>query len=205
MAMYCFCHCFLYPRTECIMWYGVVRKFYLKTKWNQKGMKFRKSSLFDLYFRYLQLFLWEKLFSLTWRRLPSITLHITSFLLSVTLLTIVLNQWVSKNFCSYWGKKRKWKCVTYLWSSISYQLSKGQSKCVDLHWMEILLHCFYLRILTDLIFPFTFRMQARQTSEGHIVNCLFSCTLIRTKNLTLRLNSGRWIKDRNLLFRSKVT
>ena len=103
------------------------------------------------------------------------------------------------------GKKRKWKCVTYLWSSISYQLSKGQSKCIDLHWMEILLHCFYLRILTDLIFPFTFRMQARQTSEGHIVNCLSSCTLIRTKNLTLRLNSGRWIKDRNLLFRSKVT
>ena len=103
------------------------------------------------------------------------------------------------------GKKRKWKCVTYLWSSISYQLSKGQSKCVDLHWMEILLHCFYLRILTDLIFPFTFRMQTKQTSEGHIVNCLFSCTLIRTKNLTLRLNSGRWIEDRNLLFRSKVT
>ena len=110
-----------------------------------------------------------------------------------------------QEFLQLLGKKRKWKCVTYLWSSISYQLSKGQSKCVDLHWMEILLHCFYLRILTDLIFPFTFRMQARQTSEGHIVNCLFSCTLIRTKNLTLRLNSGRWIKDRNLLFRSKVT
>ena len=28
MAMYCFCHCFLYPRTECIMKYGAVRKFY---------------------------------------------------------------------------------------------------------------------------------------------------------------------------------
>ena len=28
MAIYCFCHCFLYPRTECIMKYGAVRKFY---------------------------------------------------------------------------------------------------------------------------------------------------------------------------------
>ena len=28
MATYCFCHCFLYPRTECIMKYGAVRKFY---------------------------------------------------------------------------------------------------------------------------------------------------------------------------------
>ena len=115
MAKYCFCHCFLYPRTECIMWYGVVRKFYLKTKWNQKGMKFRKSSLFDLYFRYLQLFLWEKLFSLTWRRrLPSITLHVTSFLFSVTLLTIVLNQWVSKNFCRYWEKKEMKVCNLFM-------------------------------------------------------------------------------------------
>ena len=26
--MYSFCHCFLHPRTECIMWYGAVRKFY---------------------------------------------------------------------------------------------------------------------------------------------------------------------------------
>ena len=25
MAMYCCCHCFLYPRTECIMMYNVVR------------------------------------------------------------------------------------------------------------------------------------------------------------------------------------
>ena len=28
MAMYCFSHCFLYSRTECIMKYGAVRKFY---------------------------------------------------------------------------------------------------------------------------------------------------------------------------------
>ena len=28
MAMYCFCRCFLYPRTECIMSYGAVWKFY---------------------------------------------------------------------------------------------------------------------------------------------------------------------------------
>ena len=28
MAMYCFCHCFLYPRTESIIKYGAVRKFY---------------------------------------------------------------------------------------------------------------------------------------------------------------------------------
>ena len=27
MAMYCFSHCFLYSRTECIMKYGAVRKF----------------------------------------------------------------------------------------------------------------------------------------------------------------------------------
>ena len=30
MAMYCFGHCFLYSRTEYIMWYGAVRKFYQK-------------------------------------------------------------------------------------------------------------------------------------------------------------------------------
>ena len=28
MAMYCSCRCFLYPRTECIMKYGAVRKLY---------------------------------------------------------------------------------------------------------------------------------------------------------------------------------
>ena len=28
LTTYCFCHCFLYPRTECIMQYGAVRKFY---------------------------------------------------------------------------------------------------------------------------------------------------------------------------------
>ena len=28
MAMYGFCYCFLYPRTECIMKYGAERKFY---------------------------------------------------------------------------------------------------------------------------------------------------------------------------------
>ena len=28
MAMYCFCRCFLYPRTECMMWYRAERKFY---------------------------------------------------------------------------------------------------------------------------------------------------------------------------------
>ena len=28
MAMYCFSHCFLYPRTECIMQDAAVRKFY---------------------------------------------------------------------------------------------------------------------------------------------------------------------------------
>ena len=27
--MYCFCRCFLYPKTECIMWYGAVRRLYL--------------------------------------------------------------------------------------------------------------------------------------------------------------------------------
>ena len=32
MAMYCFCHCFLYPRTEGIMQDGAVRKFYLLIK-----------------------------------------------------------------------------------------------------------------------------------------------------------------------------
>ena len=30
MAMYCFSHCFLYSRTECIMKYGAERKFYPK-------------------------------------------------------------------------------------------------------------------------------------------------------------------------------
>ena len=30
MAMYCFCHCFLYARTECILSYRAVRKFYPK-------------------------------------------------------------------------------------------------------------------------------------------------------------------------------
>ena len=28
VTMYCFCHCFLYPRTECTMYCGAVRKFY---------------------------------------------------------------------------------------------------------------------------------------------------------------------------------
>ena len=28
MAMSCFCHCYLSPRTECIMKYGAVRKFH---------------------------------------------------------------------------------------------------------------------------------------------------------------------------------
>ena len=28
MALYGFCQCFLYPRTECIMQYQAVRKFY---------------------------------------------------------------------------------------------------------------------------------------------------------------------------------
>ena len=27
-AIYCFRHCYLYPRTECIIYYGAVRKFY---------------------------------------------------------------------------------------------------------------------------------------------------------------------------------
>ena len=27
VRMYCFCRCFPYPRTECIMLYGAVRKF----------------------------------------------------------------------------------------------------------------------------------------------------------------------------------
>ena len=30
MEMYCFCNCLLYPRTECIILYGVVQKFYSK-------------------------------------------------------------------------------------------------------------------------------------------------------------------------------
>ena len=50
MAMYCFSHCFLYSRTECIMKYGAVRKFY--RTWPIKLFRRLKLNEISCTFRY---------------------------------------------------------------------------------------------------------------------------------------------------------
>ena len=45
MAMYCLYHCFLYPRTECIMLLGTVRKFYHSSVNNSRFFLFKINPL----------------------------------------------------------------------------------------------------------------------------------------------------------------